>query len=122
MLPGIELFSSYYIDTGFLYIYPYVLINFYLFFYTINRNGVICVFNIYFNRQNLSDQIADCWNKGVSSFRKKGLVISVIMMVLGVLCFIFPFKSAYAMEVIASVAILAIGMTEIVEYAKAQCM
>lgn len=80
------------------------------------------MFNIYFNRQNLSDQIADCWNKGVSSFRKKGLVISVIMMVLGVLCFIFPFKSAYAMEVIASVAILAIGMTEIVEYAKAQCM
>ena len=41
------------------------------------------------------------------------------MLVLGILCIAFPFSSAYVMEIIASLLILAFGIAEIVIYMNA---
>ena len=73
----------------------------------------------YYNGEDLLDDAAKYWNKELKHTRIVGTIVGIVMLILGILCIAFPFSSAYVMEIIASLLILAFGIAEIVIYMNA---
>lgn len=66
--------------------------------------------------KDYGEEVRDFWNQNVTKYRRRTIIIAVIMLVLGVLCFIFPVKSILLMEILASILIFIIGIFQIVSY------
>lgn len=71
---------------------------------------------IYDDSEDYRRQIQDYWNSRVKSFRTTTLVSGIIMLVLGVLCLFFPVESILAMEIIASIFLIVLGIKQIADY------
>lgn len=70
----------------------------------------------YENGEELLSEIRNRWNRNVRAVRLWGFVASILMIIMGVLCFIYPVLTTYAVEVMASVALLLFGVLEVVRY------
>lgn len=70
----------------------------------------------YENGEDLLNEIRSKWNKNVRSVRIWGFVASILMIIIGILCFVYPVATTYAVEVLASVALLIFGFWEVVRY------
>ncbi|MCI6825643.1 MAG: DUF308 domain-containing protein [Ruminococcus bromii] len=62
------------------------------------------------------EEFKDKWNRKLKSIRIIGIIVSILMVGVGILCCIFPIKAAYVVEVIAAILILLFGIFEIIEY------
>lgn len=71
---------------------------------------------IYENGDELINEIRGSWNKNLRSMRIWGFIASVFMILSGILCIIYPVSTTYFIEVVASVALLAFGIWEVVRY------
>lgn len=69
-----------------------------------------------FNGNDIITQIRERWNKSVRSFRIWGFIAAVLMIVVGIVCVIYPVQTTYALEIIASIALLCLGVWQIVRY------
>lgn len=69
--------------------------------------------------KNYKETFRDYWNDNVRQYKRNNWIAAVLMIVLGVLCFIYPVRSILAMEIIASILLIVIGVAEIVSYARA---
>jgi uncharacterized membrane protein HdeD (DUF308 family) len=65
-----------------------------------------------YDLSSLSEQ----WNKKLKSIRISSIVISIAMIILGIVCFIYPVETITVLEYIASLLIIAVGVWEIVDY------
>lgn len=72
----------------------------------------------YNNDTDYRDEFRGFWNNNVKKFRTSSIVLGVIMLILGILCFIFPVRSMIVMEYIASIFLIIIGIGQI--YAESQ--
>jgi uncharacterized membrane protein HdeD (DUF308 family) len=70
------------------------------------------------SNMNFADEFAKRWNKKLKSVRTVSLVISILMVALGIICFIFPMKTVTALEVIACILVILFGIYEIIDYCK----
>lgn len=70
----------------------------------------------YNNGDELLNEIKEKWNKNLRSTRIWGFVASIFMIVIGILCIAFPVQTTYAIEVLASIALLCFGIWEVVRY------
>lgn len=60
--------------------------------------------------------LAKQWNKELKSVRITGFIVSVLMLVFGVCCIVWPAQSMTVISVIASVLIVVLGAFEIVSF------
>lgn len=72
----------------------------------------------YNNGDELISEIKDKWNRNLRSMRVWGIIAAIFMIIVGFLCIVYPVQTTYAIEVMASVAILCFGIWEIVRYAQ----
>lgn len=70
----------------------------------------------YNSGDELIDEIKTKWNKNLRSMRIWGFIASVFMILTGILCIIYPVSTTYFLEVLASIALLAFGIWEVVRY------
>lgn len=70
----------------------------------------------YDNGEDLLSEIRDQWNKNLKSTRIWGFIASILMIIIGILCIVFPVETTYFVEVMASIALLVFGFWEIVRY------
>lgn len=70
----------------------------------------------YNNGDELIDEIKNKWNRNLRSMRIWGFVASVFMILTGILSFIYPVDATYYIEILASIALLAFGIWEVVRY------
>lgn len=80
------------------------------------RGSWECIDMRFNNGDELINEIRDKWNKNLRSTRIWGFVASIFMIVIGIVCCFFPVQSTYFIEVLASVALLAFGIWEVVRY------
>lgn len=71
---------------------------------------------VYNSGEEVIDEMKNQWNKNVRSMRIWGIIAAVLMMLIGVLCIVNPLETTYAIEVLASIALLCYGIWEIVRY------
>lgn len=62
------------------------------------------------------EELRQTWNKRLKSLRVIALALSIIMIIVGVLCCVYPLQAAYALEVFVTVLLIAFGIIEIVEF------
>lgn len=67
---------------------------------------------------DLINEIRENWNKNIRSMRIWGIIASIFMIVVGILCVVFPMTTTYVIEVMASIALLLFGIWEVVRYVK----
>ena len=67
------------------------------------------------------NEIKDAWNKRMKGVRIFGLIVSILMLVMGVLCLVFPLRTAYAVEVLATISLIAFGVMQIIGYFLQPC-
>lgn len=71
---------------------------------------------IYNDGNDVIDDVRNSWNRHLKSVRTAGIIASILMIVAGILCAIYPVQSTYAIEVFASICLLFFGIWEIVRY------
>lgn len=71
-----------------------------------------------YNDDDLLYDVKKGWNQRLGSLRKTGFIIALVMIVVGVLCLIWPVQSTYVLEMIVSVVILAVGIWGLIRYFK----
>lgn len=71
---------------------------------------------VYNSGNEVIDEMKNQWNKNVRSMRVWGIIASVLMILIGILCIVNPLDTTYAIEVMASIALLCYGIWEIVRY------
>lgn len=69
-----------------------------------------------YNDDDLLYDIKNGWNQRLKSLRRTGIIIAILMIVVGVLCLIWPVQSTYVLEMMASILILAVGIWQMVRY------
>ena len=67
---------------------------------------------------NLADEFVNHWNQKVKSVRTASFVISILMILLGILCFIFPMETMTVIEVLACIILIVLGVYQIIDYAR----
>ncbi len=67
----------------------------------------------YDNNTNYREEIKNYWNKNVKRYRNTALIAGIILLLLGILCCMFPVRSILVMEYIASFVLIIIGFFEI---------
>lgn len=70
----------------------------------------------YNNGEELFQEIKNKWNKSIKSLKIWGIIGSILMVIIGILCFFKPIQTTYFIEILASVALLVFGIWEIVRY------
>jgi uncharacterized membrane protein HdeD (DUF308 family) len=74
--------------------------------------------NFYDNDQDYREQFRSFWNDNVKKFRTRSIIVGIILIILGVLCIVYPVDSLLVIEIIASIAMICAGVYEIVLYTK----
>ena len=77
---------------------------------------------IYFDMDSFDypQELRNNWNKRLRSMRIIALLLSILMMILGVVCFLYPVKTMGVLEKSAAFLILVAGVYEIINYFKLQ--
>lgn len=70
----------------------------------------------YDNGRDYREEFRNFWNDNVRRYRRHGLIAGIVMVVLGILCLIFPLRSMLFLEILASAALIVIGIMEIAGY------
>lgn len=70
----------------------------------------------YNSGEELVNEIKEKWNKNLRSTRIWGFIAAIFMLVMGVLCMIYPLETTYVIEVFVSIALLCFGIWEVVRY------
>lgn len=76
----------------------------------------------YDDRSDYRGIIKEQWNQELKSVRTAGFVVSILMLLLGICCIIWPAPSMKTMGVLASILIMALGVFEIICYGSAPIM
>ncbi|MGN0363623.1 MAG: HdeD family acid-resistance protein [Bilifractor sp.] len=71
---------------------------------------------LYDNGDDVINEVRERWNSHVKSVRIWGFIAAVLMIIMGIVCMIFPVQTTYVIEVFASAALLLWGIWEIVSY------
>jgi uncharacterized membrane protein HdeD (DUF308 family) len=71
---------------------------------------------LYDDNNNYRESFRQYWNSHVKKFRTYSLIAGIIMVVLGILCMVYPVTTMVVIEVLASIVLLAVGITELVSY------
>ncbi len=71
------------------------------------------------NMPDYRDMMTEQWNQELKSIRTTGFIVSILMLLLGVCCVIWPAPSMTVMSVLASIIIIVLGVFEIVCYCSA---
>ena len=74
---------------------------------------------LYDNNTDYRESFRQYWNNNVKKFRTGSMIAGIVMIVLGILCMVFPVETIVVIEVIASIALLAVGIAEVAAYAEA---
>ena len=70
----------------------------------------------YDHNTDLGRAFAEQWNQRLRSVRIASFIVSILMLVFGVLCVVYPIVSVRVLSILAAVCIAAFGVFEIVEY------
>lgn len=70
----------------------------------------------YDNGEDVINEVRNSWNSHVKTVRIWGFIASVLMIIMGIVCMVFPVQTTYVIEVFASAALLVWGIWEIVRY------
>lgn len=73
---------------------------------------------MYTDGNDFINDIKNNWNHRVKSVKVWGIIASILMIIVGVLCMIFPLQTTYGLEVFASIVLLCFGIWGCVRYAK----
>ena len=65
---------------------------------------------------DLANEFIGRWNKRLRSVRTASFIISILMIILGILCFIFPMETMSVIEVIACLLLISFGIYQMVDY------
>ena len=65
---------------------------------------------------DLARAFAEQWNQRLRSVRIASFIVSILMLVFGVLCVVYPIDSVRVLSIIAAAVIAAFGVFEIVDY------
>lgn len=76
----------------------------------------------YDDRSDYRGIMKEQWNQELKSVRTAGFVVSILMLLLGICCIIWPAPSMKTMGVLASILIMALGVFEIICYGSAPIM
>lgn len=71
---------------------------------------------IYNDGNDILDDVRNGWNKHARSVRIAGFIASVLMIIVGILCAVYPVQTTYTIELLASISLLFFGIWEIVRY------
>ena len=66
-----------------------------------------------------AEELREKWNENVKKARWSAIIIAIVMIVVGVLCFIYPADSFAFMLFVAAIALIAHGIAEIVSFYQA---
>ena len=66
-----------------------------------------------------AEELREKWNENVKKARWTAIIIAIVMIVVGVLCFIYPTDSFAFMLFVAAIALIAHGIAEIVSFYQA---
>ena len=66
-----------------------------------------------------AEELREKWNQNVKKARWTAIIIAIVMIVVGVLCFIYPTDSFAFMLFVAAIALIAHGIAEIVSFYQA---
>lgn len=72
--------------------------------------------NTYDNNDDIIIEMKNRWNKNLKFTRIWGFVAAIFMIIIGILCIVYPVETTYAIEVFASLALFCFGIWEIVRY------
>lgn len=64
--------------------------------------------------RDLAGEFADNWNRKLRGVRVTGIIVGILMLIIGILCFIFPVRSAQVLEFIASLMVIVCGVFDVV--------
>ena len=74
---------------------------------------------IFYNgNTNYREEIRDYINKNIRKYRMTSIITGVIMLLLGILCMIFPIQSVLVMAVLLSITMIVLGAVKIATYAR----
>ena len=65
---------------------------------------------------DIASSFAELWNRRVRSIRLTGIAVSAVMILLGILLCAFRGESIAAIETLAALLVMALGIYELVEY------
>ena len=63
-----------------------------------------------------AEDLREEWNKNVKTYRRNSAIIAVVMIVVGVLCFIFPTDTFAVMLYVAAAALIVRGVLQIIGF------
>lgn len=67
---------------------------------------------------DLAQEFIDRWNQKLRSARTASFITSVIMIILGILCTIYPMQAITVIEVLVCILLMVLGIYEIVDYCR----
>lgn len=67
---------------------------------------------------DLAQEFSDHWNKKLRSLRTTGFIASILMIVLGILCVMYPMQAVTVVEILVCILLMVIGVFEIVDYCR----
>lgn len=70
----------------------------------------------YDNNEDVIVEIKNQWNKNLRSMRIWGVVAAILMIIVGILCIVYPVETTYTIEILASIALFCFGIWEIAQY------
>lgn len=73
---------------------------------------------MYTDGNDFINDIKNNWNRRVKSVKVWGIIASILMIIVGVLCLVFPIQTTYGLEVFASLVLLCLGIWGVVRYVK----
>lgn len=68
---------------------------------------------LYDNSNDYRDEFVSFWNNTVRKIRSRSMILGILMIILGILCLVFPVKFLLVIEIFASIAIILAGIEEI---------
>lgn len=73
---------------------------------------------LYTDGNDFLNDLKNNWNKRVKSVKVWGIIASILMIIVGILCLIYPLQTTYGLEVFASLVLLCLGIWGVVRYVK----
>ena len=65
---------------------------------------------------NFASEFTTRWNQKLKSIRTASFIVSILMILFGILCAIFPMQTVNVLEILACVLLMAFGIYQIINY------
>lgn len=67
---------------------------------------------------DLQSEFVNHWNSKLKSVRTASIIISILMIILGILCAVYPMQAITVVEVLVCILLMVLGIGEIINYCR----